>query len=140
MIVEGADQVSALPYRHRSDGELEFCLITSTSTGSWGFPKGNIDFGDTPETAALKEAHEEAGLSGCLVGGVLACYVYEKRGLSRSVAVYLMRVDAAADSWLEERIRERRWCKEREAREILGHPSLCAALDAALTRLAAAVS
>jgi phosphohistidine phosphatase len=132
----GADQASALPYR-RHDGALEFCLVTSTTTGSWGFPKGNIDPGDTPETTALKEAGEEAGLFGCLEGGPLGSYEYVKRGLLREVAVYLMRVDSVAATWEEESFRERRWCSEVEARKILGHDSLRIALDAALERIAA---
>ena len=52
------EQASAIPYRLR-DGQPEFCLITSISTGKWGFPKGIVDPGETPEETAIKEALPE---------------------------------------------------------------------------------
>src|SRR5262245_1798891 len=70
-------QACAIPYR-LVEGRLEFCLITSISKGHWGFPKGIIDPGETPMETALKEAHEEAGLSGRIVGPLLGSYSYEK--------------------------------------------------------------
>lgn len=36
--------------------------------GKWGLPKGHVDPGESPETAALRELKEEAGYSGSVMG------------------------------------------------------------------------
>lgn len=60
------DQACAIPFRSVAR-QLEFCLITSSS-GRWLFPKGFIDPGETFVEAALKEAAEEAGVHGRVLG------------------------------------------------------------------------
>jgi len=60
-------QASAIPFRVR-DGAVSFCVITTSSSGKWGFPKGIIEAGDSAPATALKEAREEAGLHGEIVG------------------------------------------------------------------------
>jgi 8-oxo-dGTP diphosphatase len=37
-------------------------------TGMWTLPGGGVDFGEDPAAAALRELHEESGLSGELEG------------------------------------------------------------------------
>ena len=34
----------------------------------WGFPKGHVDQGESPEEAALRELSEESGLNGRVMG------------------------------------------------------------------------
>jgi 8-oxo-dGTP pyrophosphatase MutT (NUDIX family) len=36
--------------------------------GRWGFPKGRVDQGESPESAALRELNEETGHSGQVMG------------------------------------------------------------------------
>ena len=36
--------------------------------GKWGLPKGHVDPGESPEHAALRELHEEAGYHGSVIG------------------------------------------------------------------------
>lgn len=36
--------------------------------GKWGLPKGHVDAGESPEHAALRELHEEAGYIGSVIG------------------------------------------------------------------------
>ena len=57
--------------RRCRNGQYEFCLITSLRKGRWGFPKGITDPGETHVETALKEADEEAGLRGRIVGDSL---------------------------------------------------------------------
>ncbi|MBA3443244.1 MAG: NUDIX domain-containing protein, partial [Gemmatimonadales bacterium] len=59
----------------RLDGrEPRVLLVTSRrNRRNWIFPKGHIERGETAEVAALREAREEGGVIGKLVGpaGVL---------------------------------------------------------------------
>jgi bis(5'-nucleosidyl)-tetraphosphatase len=51
---------------HRDDSGCRFLLLLSrlTKRPLWEFPKGGVDEGETVEVAALRELHEETGLSG----------------------------------------------------------------------------
>jgi len=130
------EQAAAIPYRGQG-GQAEFCLITSTTTGRWGFPKGMIEPGDTPEQTALKEAAEEAGLHGVLVGEALGAFAYEKSGRRLRVLVFLMEVKRVESHWPEANRRARQWCAPAAVRLLLGHPEQQRLFDAALKRLGA---
>src|SRR4029453_3035701 len=100
------EQAGVIPFR-RKKGTLEVCLIRNKGGKKWKIPKGFIDPGETPEQAALKEAWEEAGLKGRLIGEPIGSYEYDKWGYELTVAVYLMEVTDAEDEWEEKRFRER---------------------------------
>ncbi len=127
------DQASAVPFR-RFGERVEFCVIT-TSAGRWGFPKGYIDAGESPEETALKEALEEAGLHGQILGTPLVCYKTDKNGNSKKVVALLMEVSRCDDQWDEARLRQRRWVSQDEARELLSRGPLQACLEVAEDRL-----
>jgi 8-oxo-dGTP pyrophosphatase MutT (NUDIX family) len=127
-------QACAVPYRAHASS-LEFCLITSLSKGRWGFPKGMIDPGETFRETALKEAQEEAGLLGEIVGEPLGQYEYAKWGATLSVTVVLMSVTEVQDQWLEAALRRRAWCSVDEARERIANLDQRRLLDAAIQRL-----
>ena len=126
-------QAAAIPYR-RKNGKLQICLVTSRS-GAWTFPKGTIEIGDSSEETALKEAGEEAGLTGAVEGVPIGHYTYPKWGTQLTVEVHLMRVEKAAKQWDEKDTRERVWFEPDDAREALPHEVLKALLDRAITRL-----
>ncbi len=85
----------------------------------WGFPKGLIDPGETAIQTGLKEAWEEAGLRGNVVGKSLGRYRYEKWGEELDVEVFLMQVESTEDAWQEAEQRERRWAEVGEARKLI---------------------
>jgi 8-oxo-dGTP pyrophosphatase MutT (NUDIX family) len=115
-------QSAVIPLRRTTQG-VQVCLIRRKDSVTWGIPKGFIDPGDTREQAALKEAGEEAGLDGQLIGECIGTYDYEKRGANFIVAVYLMDVLEERSTWREMRFRERRWGSLEEAALLLtGHP------------------
>ena len=126
-------QASAVPYRNRGN-RLEFCLITSTRRGRWGFPKGIIDPGETPEETALKESEEEAGIHGVVDEDPIGEYEYEKWGSTLDVTVFLMAVEDEDDDWEEAHLRDRMWADAKHARRLL-RPQLRGVLEAALSRL-----
>jgi 8-oxo-dGTP pyrophosphatase MutT (NUDIX family) len=72
------EQVAALPWK-RVGGKLRIMLITSRGTGRWVLPKGWMHPGEDPGAAALREAHEEAGIVGHVAGPAVGYYTYDKR-------------------------------------------------------------
>ncbi len=115
-------QAAAIPFRYRK-GEVEVCLITTVKAGRWTVPKGFIEPGADAAETALREAREEAGLRGRVVGGPVGYHDIVKTGRRYSVAVYLMHVDQVDDAWEEQSVRQRRWASVRRAEKLLaGRP------------------
>ena len=55
--------------------------IGEHGTGTWSFPGGHIEFGETPEEAAERETKEEAGISIChIYKGPYTSDVHEGEG------------------------------------------------------------
>ena len=49
-------------------GKREYLLVRAKSpAGAWVFPKGHIEAGEAPESAALREVREEAGVGARIV-------------------------------------------------------------------------
>ena len=92
------------------------------------------------EETALREAYEEAGLHGQIVGDPLGCYKAFKSGDKLAMVALLMQVDHSDREWPEERSRRRRWITPRQARKYLAHAHLGEMLDAALARLTETIS
>ena len=127
-------QAAAIPFRHR-DGAIQICLITTIRAGRWTVPKGFIDPGDTAEETAVKEAREEAGIHGRVVGGPVGYYDITKLGGRYRVAVYLMHVDRVDDAWEEHSVRQRRWTTVRQAEKLLAGRPIEAVFRQALTHI-----
>ena len=100
----------------------EIFVCHTTGTARWDLPKGLADPAEDPRDAAVREAWEEAGLKGRLIGDV-GIYEYEKWNTTFAVAVYLMEVLEQHDEWQEAGLRERRWTSFSEATSLLrSHP------------------
>jgi phosphohistidine phosphatase len=112
---EACDQAAVVAYRVRR-GVVEVALITTSDGKRWILPKGWIDEGESAAESALREAMEEAGLLGRVVGAALARYEYAKSAGRRGVAVFLMRVTEELERWPENH-RRRRWVSLEKAAE-----------------------
>ena len=128
------EQAGVIPFRRKKDG-IEVCLIRNKGGKKWKIPKGFVDPGETVQQAALKEAWEEAGLTGRIVGDAIGSYDYEKWELKLTVSVYLMEVTRQEDEWEESRFRERRWFRVDDAFDALKKHPIRPLLDIAATRL-----
>lgn len=131
------DQAAALPFRllpgvaNMNGDAIDILLVTSRDTGRWVLPKGNIEPGETGETAAAREAAEEAGATGPVDDRALGTYVYAKRAADGSesaltVAVYPLRVRDLADDWSERKQRDRRWFSRADAANAVDEVELSA--------------
>lgn len=129
----GIPQACVIPFRQLGK-DISYCLITSYDNKRWIFPKGFVDGDERPEETGLKEAFEEAGLHGRVVGPPLGRYVYSKWGSVMDVTVLLMEVGRADDSWLED-FRLRRWSSGKEALGLIGKPELREMLRRGMRRL-----
>jgi 8-oxo-dGTP pyrophosphatase MutT (NUDIX family) len=118
----------------------QFALIKAG--GRWGFPKGNLEKGETAEAAALREIAEETGLPLAklrIVGALPPVkYVFRWRGILvfKLVENFLVRLlgDAPLKPQLSE-VDEVRWFSADEARRAVSFKNLLPTLDAALAEV-----
>jgi 8-oxo-dGTP pyrophosphatase MutT (NUDIX family) len=119
----------------KGGAEVEVCLIRRRDRGAWGIPKGFIDPGESRGEAALKEAWEEAGIRGQLVGEAIGTYEYAKFGTRLTVAVYVMSVVEELAEWPEMRLRHRKWVPLGEVPSVLARHPVRSLLDHVSVRL-----
>jgi phosphohistidine phosphatase len=107
-------QAAVIPYRIRKE-RIEVALVTTSKGKGWIVPKGSVDEGEHPRQAAIREAEEEAGLLGVVPRKRIGRYLRVKGNHRCQVDVYLMRVTEVLESWLEDKLRRRRWMRAPEA-------------------------
>jgi bis(5'-nucleosidyl)-tetraphosphatase len=139
------DEVSAggVVVRRAPGGDgWEACLIRVGR--AWSLPKGNLDAGETPEQAALREIGEEVGLplDRLHVLGELppSEYMYRRDGRLISKIVYHFLVEAPADAPLHAdawEVDEAAWVPFDEAVHRAAYRDLRAVFAAAKERLGA---
>jgi len=107
-------QAAAICYRWKQ-GEasgLEFLLVRTRNDRRWIFPKGNVETGETPAQAAVRETREEAGIDGRITGELATI---EHRG--DLVSLWLLEVDAESPAGRGER--QWKWLAFKEAKAAL---------------------
>jgi len=65
------EETSAGGVVFRVDGGQPLFLLIRDSYQNWGFPKGHVEAGEAPETAAVREVTEETGLADLAIRGSL---------------------------------------------------------------------
>lgn len=122
------EQAGCLPVRGRRSS-IEILLVTSRYTSEWIAPKGTIEVGESPEATALREAEEEAGVRGQIVG-YLGRFEYPRGGQAAAVEVYELQVLEELEHWPECLQRRRRWFGLAEALREVRRPEVLAMLRA----------
>jgi 8-oxo-dGTP pyrophosphatase MutT (NUDIX family) len=122
-------QVAALPWRPSPLGGIEILLVTSRDTGRWVLPKGWPEGEEKLDQSALREAQEEAGISGDIGAESVGSYFYDKRlptGLAKrcEVQVFALEVTRIARKWPEMDQRTRNWVAPEVAAELVNEPDL----------------
>ena len=99
----------ALVYRIKN-GELELLLLKHRFGGHWSFPKGHVEEGETEVETALREVHEETGLTIQLEDGFRQSVEYYPRpNIRKQVVYFLGYADDDRTRRQEEEISEIRW-------------------------------
>lgn len=108
-------QYGALPYSVTEQEGIRILLVTTRGRRSWIIPKGWPIRNLTAGATAAREAYEEAGLVGAIVGDEpLGYFRYQKQRNSRrvticEVSVFLFAVERQLRKWPEKSERETRW-------------------------------
>ena len=96
--------------------------------GIWVLPKGNLDEGEPPADAAVREVLEETGVHGRLVeklGDVKYVYTWDGERIFKIVSFYLLRAGRGRIGEIEEAMRvevaEARWLPLAEAPRLLAY-------------------
>lgn len=104
--------------------DLEFLTISHSYDGHWGFPKGHVEENESEEETAIREVCEESGLKVTLVDGFRAKVQYSpKEGVTKEVIYFLAKVYDDAVYIQVEEIKDYRWKKFVDTKEILTYKS-----------------
>lgn len=117
------EQVSAGGAAFRfANGIYELAIIAVGTNRRWQLPKGLIDVGETPETAALREVREETGIETELLTPVEKIeywYFGDYRGgrvrFHKSVHFYLLAYRGGAVENHDAEVAEARWVRAEDA-------------------------
>jgi len=141
--METRREVSAggVVYRREGDGVQVALASRRTRRGdlAWGLPKGNIEEGETRESAAVREVLEETGLvtevEGSL-GDIRYFYVWEGVRVHKVVHFFLMRAVGGDVADHDHEMQDVRWFDLADALEQATYESEREVLARAAERLA----
>jgi ADP-ribose pyrophosphatase YjhB (NUDIX family) len=78
----------------------------------WSLPKGHIEAGETPEQAAVREVHEETGITGSIVAGLGTIdfwFMTEDRRVHKTVHHFLLEAQDVELSDADAEVSEVAW-------------------------------
>ena len=112
-----------IPFRRRN-GRKEYLILLQRG-GSWSFPKGHMEAGETEEQTAVRELYEETGLRARLIPGKRVVSEYEIPPYTRKqVVLFLGQVEGTVTEQ-ETEISRHKWVSAKKLHTYL-HPETCA--------------
>ena len=126
--VDVRDETSAGGVVFRLDGGHAVYLLIRDSYQNWGFPKGHLEAGEIPETAALREVSEETGLSDLSVRGAIDTidWFFRFRGQLIHKVCHFFLMETRESSTLPQRaegITACRWSAYEDAASLVSYPN-----------------
>ncbi|MGH9349771.1 MAG: NUDIX domain-containing protein [Vicinamibacterales bacterium] len=131
-MAEFVEQAGAVVYRRGQDGFRVLLVRARKSPTDWIFPKGHIEDGETPAEAAVREAEEEAGVTGRVVAALWPAVTFEAGGRQLRVQYFLVEFTGTT---VAKEARETMWLPPSGALQHLTHATARALLESALERL-----
>jgi 8-oxo-dGTP pyrophosphatase MutT (NUDIX family) len=130
-VIQTVEQVSAGGAAFRRVGsDYEIAIVAVNPSGRWQLPKGIVDDGETPETAALREVREEAGIEAEIVDKIETIeYWYfgankgERVRFHKFVHFYLMKYVSGDVANHDHEVSESRWVSFDDAIRMLAFKS-----------------
>jgi 8-oxo-dGTP pyrophosphatase MutT (NUDIX family) len=118
------------------DARGRVLLLRRSDEGTWCFPKGHVESGETPKEAAAREIKEEAGLDvrlGKKVAEIHYTFYAHEEGVNQAKrVVYFLATPTGGDIVLEERFDAHRWVPPARALRMLPYRNDKTVLRAAL--------
>ena len=117
------------------DGELEVAIAGRQSDGTWVFPKGTPDDGESIEETAVREVAEETGLEVRITAPLATTeYWFASRGtrFHKRVHFYLMEATGGDVALHDHEYDVVRWVPVDEARQLLSFENYREVLDRAV--------
>ncbi len=102
------------------NGELRYLLIKNRRSTHWGFPKGHIEAGETPEQTAKREVLEETGIHIEILPEFATKSEYTIQGrVEKSVTIFLAKTKDTQTTIQREEIEDYIWLNFDRAMETL---------------------
>ncbi|MBI5332958.1 MAG: NUDIX domain-containing protein [Candidatus Aenigmarchaeota archaeon] len=118
-------QISAGGIVYRRTGKKIYILMITDPSNKSAFPKGLIDSGETPETAALREVKEETGLHDLEIieplGAIKFFYTWKNEKILKSVHFFLMKTDEKKFTPQLDEIKSAQWVELEKVLEKSGY-------------------
>jgi 8-oxo-dGTP pyrophosphatase MutT (NUDIX family) len=136
------DETSAGGVVFRMDVGQPLFLLIRDSYKNWGFPKGHIEAGEQPETAALREVREETGLDDLAIRSPIDTidWFFRFRGQLIHKVCHFYLIETAATTTSPQRaegITACRWTRFEEAQSLISYANARELLRRAQEMLAA---
>ena len=128
----------------RAGAETLF-LIIRDSYKNWGFPKGHLEDGEQPDSAAMREVTEETGLGGLTLRSVIETidwhFRFRGRLIHKVCHFYLIETtEAETKPQKAEGITACRWATYDEAATLISYANARVVLDRARSLLVSGTS
>lgn len=114
--------------------EPEFLLLFQRGSGTWSFPKGHMEAGETEERTALRELFEETGFRTRLIPSARAATEYRISSVARKQVVFFLGEVHGEPKLQAKEIRSCRWVNPGELGQYL-LPQVADAAKALLARI-----
>jgi 8-oxo-dGTP pyrophosphatase MutT (NUDIX family) len=135
-------EVSAGGVVYRGEGDSVEIALASRRTRKgelvWGLPKGQIEPGESPEEAAVREVREETGLEAEVeepLGDTRYFYVWEGTRIRKLVHMFLLRAIGGDIGQHDDEMEDVRWFARDEAVELAAYRGERAMIERAVERL-----
>ena len=122
-----------VPFR-RLGGNAEILLLFQRGSGTWSFPKGHMEAGETEQQTALRELFEETGFRTRLIPGAKAATEYRLRSAARKQVVFFLGEVHGEPRLQAKEIESCRWAAPGELEQYL-LPQVASAAKALLARI-----